>query len=131
MSMQVGSENQIERVMSAAMGNIKQIVDVDTVIGRPLTGLDGSMIIPFSKVTIGFLVGGGEYGELKSVDAREEHPFAGGSGAYVQIDPSGFLIAKEDEVKTVTLGEGPLDRLFDSASELLNRIKANKEAGKN
>lgn len=58
-------ENKINRVIDTAMKNLSTLVDVNTVIGKPMKTEDGSLIIPVSKVTLGFMTGGGEYGEVK------------------------------------------------------------------
>lgn len=75
----------IESMMTTAMEQIKQMVDVNTIIGDPVQTRQGNVILPISKVSFGFVAGGGEYGKGGSIresnkDATE-NPFAGGSGA--------------------------------------------------
>ena len=74
-------ENKIKDLMETAMKDINTIIDVNTVIGKPFSINDGTTVIPVTKVTLGFMTGGGEYGELKSIKGEAQTPFAGGSGA--------------------------------------------------
>lgn len=95
----------IERVMNIAMTKLKDLVDTDTIVGSAMTAPDGTVIIPVSKVAMGFLTGGGEYDSAK--DAAE-FPFAGGSGAGLSVTPIGFLIGREGEYEMVTAGQTSL-----------------------
>ncbi len=83
----------IENIMKTTMDELKRMVDVNTIVGEPLVSGDGTMIMPVSRVSLGFVSGGGEYGEgasiLKKNDNVEvvddvKHPFAGVSTAGVQ-----------------------------------------------
>ena len=69
----------IEGLMKTAMESIKQMVDVNTVIGDAVETAEGTVIIPVSQVGCGFAAGGGEY-EFPNPEAKAR-PFAGGSGA--------------------------------------------------
>lgn len=75
--------------MKTAMQSIKDMVDVNTVVGDAVETNDGSVIIPISQVACGFAAGGGEY-ELSEGDKPNDMPFAGGSGAGVSVKPMGF-----------------------------------------
>ena len=75
-------KHPIESLMSTSMESIREMVDVNTVVGDPVKTQDGSTIIPISKVSFGFVAGGGEYsGEVQLTDM----PFAGGAGAGVSV----------------------------------------------
>ena len=54
-------DNPIEGLVKTAMVSIKEMVDVNTVVGDPVETPDGSIIIPISRVACGFAAGGGEY----------------------------------------------------------------------
>ena len=73
-------ENRIEEVMSTALRSVRDLADVNTVVGRPFTLADGRTAIPVSKVTVGILTGGGEYGTAH-LKKQEDYPFSGGGGA--------------------------------------------------
>ena len=100
----VSNEHPIERIMDNAFVKIRNIVDADTVIGNPVISADGVTIIPISKVTMGFVTGGGEYSDM-SRQEYSDYPFAGGSGAGVSIVPVGFLINDCNSVRMVHIDE--------------------------
>ncbi|HAK41529.1 MAG TPA: sporulation protein YtfJ, partial [Clostridium sp.] len=81
----------IENLMKSTMENIKNMIDVDTVIGNPVSAPDGTTIVPISKVSFGFASGGSEFKDA-NLDSSNRHPFAGGSGAGISLKPVGFLV---------------------------------------
>lgn len=106
------NEHPIERIMDTAFTKIKTLVDTDTIIGRPVMTADGVSIVPISKVTMGFLTGGGEYSDM-SREEYTEYPFAGGSGAGVSVAPIGFLVSDGKTVKLVNVDEkSPFDKIL-------------------
>lgn len=119
--------NPIDEVLSTAMRNIRSIADVNTVIGKPIESGDGRTIIPISKVTIGFVAGGGEYGEVNKF--TPEYPFAGGSGGAVQLSPIGFLVgSREEELKMIGIdSDNSLSRMFDAAKSVFERAARSRE----
>ena len=112
-------ENKINRVIDTAMKNLSALVDVNTVIGKPMKTEDGSLIIPVSKVTLGFMTGGGEYGEGKVMKKDRAIPFAGGSGAIVSMKPTGFLVNDGKGYRVIAAANEPYEKILDVASDLL------------
>ena len=92
--MEIIPNQQINSVMQTALENIKEMIDVNTVIGEAVIAGSGNTVIPVSRVSFGFVAGGGEYG--KSPDPAQ--PFAGGTGAGVSLQPVGFLVLGPDGV---------------------------------
>ena len=84
-------------LMQTTLENLKEMVDVNTVIGEPIETSGGATVIPVSKVSFGFVAGGGEY-DLKTLPGTEDMPFAGGSGAGVSVQPVGFLVVQDGGV---------------------------------
>lgn len=78
-------KHPIESLMGTSMESIREMVDVNTVVGDPVQTQDGSTIIPISKVSFGFVAGGGEYTCGAMRQQAEEMPFAGGAGAGVSV----------------------------------------------
>ena len=111
--------NKINRVIDTAMKNLSTLVDVNTVIGKPMKTEDGSLIIPVSKVTLGFMTGGGEYGEVKVMKKDRAIPFAGGSGAIVSMKPTGFLVNDGKGYRVIAAANEPYEKILDVASDLL------------
>ncbi|MCL2342680.1 MAG: sporulation protein YtfJ [Firmicutes bacterium] len=102
------------------MGKIKEMVDVNTVIGEPITTPDGLLIIPVSKVSVGFASGGGD-GSLK-----EHKGFGGGSGAGIKIDPIGFLVIKDGGARMLNIAPPlgtTIDRLVELVPDVLDRVE--------
>ena len=126
-------QHPIDNMMRTTMENIRGMVDVNTVVGSPVTGTKGTTIIPISKVSFGFVAGGGEYSmedsRSKSLSA-ESYPFAGGSGAGVSVQPVGFLVVGEDSVKVLPAqSNSALERVVDLLPQLLEDMNQNGESG--
>lgn len=108
--------------MEKTAEKLTSLVDVNTVIGKPVVTASGAQVIPFTKVTMGYLSGGGEYGEVKKIEDGECLPFAGGAGTVINVKPAGFLIDDGVECRLVRITDDPLDGLIEKASDLLNRL---------
>jgi sporulation protein YtfJ len=116
----MSDKNQkINHLIGASLGKLDDLTDVNTVIGKPIITASGCQVIPFSKVTMGNLTGGGEYGDVKVVKQTEEFPFAGGSGAVVSMKPMGFLIDDGSGCRILRITEEPLDNLIERAGEIM------------
>ena len=128
------SEHPIEGLMLTAMNSIKEMIDVDTIIGDPIHASNGIVIIPISKVSFGFVSGGSEFsGETideyskkeKEEEIQYKLPFGGGSGAGVTLNPVAFLVINQDNVKLLPVDHSSaIDRLLDYVPDLME--KANK-----
>lgn len=120
MIIEQNNEHPIERIMDTAFTKIRTLVNADTVVGQPVTTADGVSIVPISKVTMGFLTGGGEYGDM----TREEYadyPFAGGSGAGVSVAPIGFLVSDGKSVKLVNIDDkSPFDKIMELLPDVMD-----------
>ena len=114
----------IQGLMEASMKNIKEMVDVNTIIGEPVQTPDGTTIIPVSKVAFGFGAGGSDI-PVKTNTATAESPFGGGSGAGVSIKPVGFLVVGTDQIKMLPIDSGnpgPLDKLFEFIPQMVDKV---------
>ena len=92
------NNNNLESLVKTAMEKIREMVDVETVIGDPITTPDGTTIIPVSKVSFGFASGGSD---LPNKNAKDL--FGGGSGAGVTIQPIAFITVSNGEVKLLQM----------------------------
>lgn len=116
-------QHPIEGLMKTAMESIKDIVDVNTVVGDPVEAPDGTIIIPISKVALGFAAGGGEF-EVNSGGEDSVYPFGGGSGAGVSVAPLGFLVVGQGQVRLLPLDTNMVaDRLIDLAPQILDKLE--------
>ncbi len=121
----MAEKNQkINNLIDVSIERLDEIADVNTVIGKPITTMSGYQIIPFSKVTIGNLSGGGEYGDVKVLKETDAFPFAGGSGAVVSMKPMGFLIDDGKSCRILRIVDEPIDNLIERAGEIIHDVMA-------
>ncbi len=131
------NEHPIEGLMKTTMQNIKEMVDVNTILGDPVETPDGNVIVPISKVTFGFAAGGSEFDTNQPKPKEKEKdraaqeteanafPFGGGSGAGITIHPVAFLVVGKDQTKLLPVESNVLvDRLLDTAPQLLDKIQS-------
>lgn len=114
-------DHPIGSLMNITMEKIKEMVDVNTIVGEPITSADGTLIIPVSKVSYGFASGGSD---LPSKNEKKDL-FGGGSGAGVTIQPIAFLTVYQGNVRLINVnnsGDG-LDRLVDMVPGVLEKVK--------
>ncbi|AVX30797.1 sporulation protein YtfJ [Carboxydocella thermautotrophica] len=123
----MADQHPIEALMKTAMESIKEMVDVNTIVGDPVETPDGTVIIPVSRVCCGFAAGGGEFellGGGNKKDNSQAIPFGGGSGAGVSVQPVGFLVVGQNQVRLLPVdGNAVVDRLLDMAPGLLEKIQ--------
>ncbi|MGI6663521.1 MAG: GerW family sporulation protein [Bacillota bacterium] len=128
----------IESLMKTTMESLKSMVDVNTVVGEPVETKDGTVIVPVSRVSFGFVAGGGDdaafggggsdeaegqEGDFASSGSQGSLPFTGGSGAGVSVRPVGFLIVDTKKVRFIPVDNRAIyDRLLDEAPELLEKF---------
>lgn len=132
-------KHPIESLMTTTMDSIRDMVDVNTIIGEPVATADGSTVIPISRVSFGFVAGGGEYNTarvpVREAGAQEpELPFAGGAGAGVTVQPMGFLVTSGDQVRLVPAQYcQSVDRLIElipqAMAELRGALRAGRKGG--
>lgn len=112
--------NSIEGVLGVSMEKIREMVDVNTIIGDPISAPNGTTIIPVSKVSFGFASGGSD------LPAQAAEKFAGGAGAGVTVKPQAFIVIKNDgDVELLELGgkTSPMEGIIDSIPGLIGKIK--------
>lgn len=125
-------EHPIENLMHITMDSIKDMIDVNTIIGDPIQMNDNTAIIPISKVSFGFASGGSEFkGETideynkrdKDEQIQYRLPFGGGAGAGITIKPVAFLILQSGQVKLINVEhENSVDKILDYVPDLIQRI---------
>lgn len=89
--------DNLDLLLKQTLDNLKTMVDTDNVIGKPIAGGDGSIILPVSKVSYGFVLGGGEYSETPPKTQTTSFPYASASGGGVSVTPLGFLICGREK----------------------------------
>ena len=124
----------IEGIMRATLDSIKDMIDVNTILGDPVETPDGSVIMPVSRVTFGFAAGGSEFntaqpknGKNNETDKDAALPFGGGSGAGITIQPVGFLIVNKEQTKLLPVDSNVIfDRLLDVAPQIIEGFLGKK-----
>lgn len=114
-------EHPIGNLMDTTMNKIKEMVDVNTIVGEPIVSPDGTLIIPVSKVSYGFASGGSDLPTKK----ENKDCFGGGSGAGVTIQPVAFLTVYKGDVKLIPVEkyDGTTDRLVSMIPEVFDKVK--------
>ena len=126
------SEHPIEGLMTTAMDSIRNMIDVNTIIGEPIETINNVIIIPVSKVGFGFAAGGSEFkgGAINEYNKKEKEeqiqyklPFGGGSGAGVSINPVAFIVIQENNVRLLPIEHcSSIDRLLDYIPDFMDKI---------
>lgn len=130
------TNHPIEGLMNTAMSNLREMIDVNTIVGDAIETINGTIIIPISRVAFGFAAGGSEFSG-EAIDQYKKEgidediiyrlPFGGGSGAGVNIAPVGFIIVGGGEQETcpkfIPVDHcNALDKLLDYVPNILDKI---------
>lgn len=121
----------IESLIRTAMESIKDMIDVNTIVGEAVETNDGTVIIPVSRVAFGFAAGGGDFvcsqGDEKSDQQKSDQsgrPFSGGSGAGVSVQPVAFMIVGKGQVRLLPVNHGAMvERIIDVAPQIMEQMK--------
>ena len=118
------SEHPISELLRISMGNIKEMIDVNIIVGDPIEMRNAS-IVPVSKIKCGIVSGGTDQKLGRSFDNIREYPFGGGAGGTWSITPIAFLVASNDEVKVLHLEESShiLEKMIDFVPNLIDQLK--------
>lgn len=116
------SKGSINEMIGTMMESIKEVVKVSTVVGEAVTAPDGSVIIPVTKVSCGFGATGVEIPAKSAI--KEEYPFGGGSGGGLSIEPMGFMVMKEGNVRIVPMVEeqNTIDKVIDMVPPMIDKL---------
>ena len=109
---------ELSNILNDAMQNLKQAIDVNTIVGKPVLGEDGTTIIPVSKMYVGIVSGGGDMADFRQKNTCDNYPFAGGTGAGFTVSPIGFLITKNNEVTFINT---ETDKSGEKLIEMVNK----------
>ena len=110
-------ENKINALMDMTVSKIRQLVDADTIIGKPISTPDGITVIPVSRMSFGIGIGG--------TTGSKGISFTGGNGAGVKVEPVGFFVIKDGTCRMISVNSSPLstmDRVVEMMPDVLDRI---------
>ena len=118
-------DHPISVLMQTTLENIRDMVDVNTVIGDAIQTASGTTVIPFSKVTFGFATGGSDSDLHRENAPLSALPFAGGSGAGVTVQPVGFLVIGPEGIRLLPAqNKTALEQAISSAPQLVEDIRS-------
>lgn len=117
------SDSQVNNLMGVTMDKIKQMVDVNTIIGDPISVPDGTTVIPISRVSYGFASGGSD---LPSKSQPAAGLFAGAGGAGITINPIAFLAISNGNVRVLQIEPyfSSVDRALELVPDVVDKISA-------
>lgn len=129
------SENKLNDIIQTSLDSIRSMVDSNTVIGSPITTANGTLVIPVSKVFVGFASGGVDYlGKNTQNTSNTVNNFGGGGGTGLTVSPVAFLVVSPTgDVQLLNVNEPTSDRsdpvsqivgLLDRSPELIEKLKA-------
>ena len=113
------AQTPMAEFLQTSMAKIKEMVDVNTIVGDPVTTPDGVTLVPVSRVSFGFGGGGGDL-------VKQRSGFAGGSGAALRIEPIGFLVIRNGIVNMLNIqppAANTFDRIVDLIPQLMDKAE--------
>lgn len=116
-------EHHLSDMMGTTMSRIKEMIDVNTIVGTPINTPDGTTIIPVSKVSFGFASGGSDF---QTKNQTTDANFGGGGGAGVTITPISFLVVNNGNVRLIPVSvpaNNSVDRIIEQLPELIEKLK--------
>ncbi len=117
-------KHPINSIMTTTLAKLKEMVDVDVIVGKPIDTPDGTTLIPVSRLSMGFGSGGTDFAGKNHKD-NTPYNFGGGSGAGVKVDPVAFLIVKDGSVRLLPIGipaVSPAARAVEMVPQLVDKI---------
>lgn len=117
----MNEQHPIQGLMGTTMQKIREMVDVNTIIGEPIQTPDGTVIIPVSKVSFGFASGGSDI-----PTKQPKQVFGGAGGAGISIQPLAFLVVSGGNVKLLqmTSGQNTANNIINLVPDVMDRIGA-------
>lgn len=118
------NDNRIKEVVESTLKSLGEIIDVNTVMGKPYENSNGDLIVPVAKITFGMLAGGGEYGKVNIFNKSSDLPFSVGNGVVVSLKPCGFLIKSDNsDYKALSLTDNTMNNVLDKFVDFLMDLK--------
>ena len=120
--MEKNENSKISSLLDTTLQKIREMVDVNTVVGAPISTPDGITIIPISKISYAFAAGGSDF----RVKEQTNMGFGGGNGAGVKIEPIGFLIVQNGSVRMMNVmppASTTIDRVIEKAPEVIDMVE--------
>ena len=119
--------NNIDNFMTSTISKLKDILDIDSIIGEPIKVNDNVTILPICKMTLGVISGGSDVGKEKIKLAKFDN-YAGGSGTGVSYQPIGIVAVVNDDLKFISLNNTvPYFEILETIKTVSSNIIKNTE----
>lgn len=123
------NNSKIEDLIKISLDRVKTLMETNTIVGEPLKINGETSVIPISKASVGFIVGGGEYADKSNRRVANHFPMAGGSGCGMSVTPVGFVVISKNNVQFVDIENKTMyQTILNLANKLIDKIKTQKEA---
>ena len=120
-------DRSLEELIKISLDRVKVLMDTNTVVGEVIHINEYTSIIPISKATVGFVVGGGEYSDKSSRRVSNRFPMSGGSGCGMSVSPVGFIVIINEEVKFVDVENKSLyQTILNTINGIVNKVGNSK-----
>lgn len=127
----MAEQHPIQGLMYTAMQSIRDMIDVNTIVGDPVESPDGTVIIPISKVGLGFGVGGSDYASQNTKQSEDgKNLFGGGAGGGVSITPVAFMVVGKGQIRLMPVNPDTniYDRILDMVPVAIDKIAELKDS---
>ena len=117
------NNNNVSNMLESTMSKLKEMVDVNAVVGNPIVISDDITIIPISKICAGYAGGGSDF--VSKNPNPHNNPYGGGVGAGLNVTPIGFLVIRDGTVRMLPVAipaNTTVDRLVEMIPDTLDRI---------
>ena len=120
----MAATNSIQSIMETTLETIKNSIDSNTIVGNPIKA-ETSVIVPISKVTVGFGIGGGEYNKSCKTNTNCDANFAGGSGGAITISPVAFVVVENGETRLISLEDNVnlVDNILTVTPRIIDKVQ--------
>jgi len=105
------NNENVKNLISTALDKLKGVIETANIVGEKIVTDDGTTIFPVSKVTVGYVVGGGEYADVSSKKTGL-FPIAGGNSGGMSVTPVGFIVEKDGAVNFINVENKDLYQTF-------------------
>lgn len=119
--------NKVNDLIENSLAQIRELAGTETVVGDPIYTPNGTLILPVSKISMGFATGGLDFGKKKDAenDAKKGTNFGGGGGSGVTVSPVAFLIVSASgKIDLIPISN---TRTVDTADKIVDLIERSPE----
>ena len=114
------NSQKLDSVISNQIEKLGEVIGANSIVGNKIITDDNTTIIPVTKIIVGYVNGGGEYGEVKLFS--KDKPFLGGGGAIVNVSPNGFLVVKDGVTKFIKIADDFIEGIFDKTTSFVEKV---------